>query len=173
MQVHMSLHSETLKFPEECLKYELSGIPFFRYKRYLAKVKGHLSPQDFIAQEDPQASDVGAVARKVDNLRPVALLFVALDCQPLQLWSNCSKQCSDIIKPHGNQVQLNQVFKPQQWSPNSAVGIIQDRDLVVYNKVHLPQLGTSGHHQLYVFLDLSALARMESLLVTAASRRFA
>merc|ERR1712173_248263 len=100
MKMNMSLNSETLKFPEECL----------------AKVKGHLSPQDFIAQEDPQACDVGAVARKVDNLRPVALLFVALDCQPLQLWSNCSKQCSDIIKPHGNQVQLNQVFKPQQWS---------------------------------------------------------
>ena len=140
---------------------------------YLAKVKRHLSPEDFIAQEDPQTGDVRAVSRQVNNLRSVALLFVTLNCQPLQLGSNCSKQCSDIVKPHRDQVQLDKVLETKQWSPNPTVRVIQDRHLVVNNKVDLAQLRTSGHHQFYVFLDLSSLAGMESLLVTTASSRFA
>ena len=160
MKMYMSLYSETLKFPEECLKCKFSGTLSFRARWYLAKVKSHLSPQDFIAEEDPQTSDVGAVARQVNNLGPVALLFVALDRQPLQLRSNCSKQRSDVVKPHRDQVQFDQVFEPQQRSPNPTVGVVQDRHLVVHDKVHLPQLGTGGHHQLYVFLDLASFARM-------------
>ena len=115
-------------------------------KIYLAKVKCHLSPEDFIPQENPQAGNVGTVAREVNNLGTIALLLITLNCQPLQLWANGSQECSDIVKPHGDQVQLNKVFEAQQRSPDCTVGIIQDGDLVMDHKVDLAQLRTGRHH---------------------------
>ena len=68
VQVDTALHSEFLQFPEESL----------------TEVKSHLSPENFVAQQDPETGDVRTVPGDVDNLRAVPLLLVTLHREPLQ-----------------------------------------------------------------------------------------
>ena len=121
-------------------------------------MKSGVPPESFVAQEDPEVGQAGAVAGQVDNLGPVALLVVELNGQLLQLLAHCSQECPDIVKPHGDQVQLHKVLQTKQGSPDYPVRVVQHGNLVVDDKVELPQLGTSVHHQLHVILDLTPFA---------------
>ena len=91
VQVHISLHSESLELPEESL----------------AKVERHLPAQDLVPEQDAETDDIGAVAGEVDYLAAVALLLVTLDSEPLQPRSHHHQQAADVLKLHGDQIELD------------------------------------------------------------------
>ena len=176
IEMHISFNSQTLKFPEEGLSVRyVRFIILEQESQYyqLAKVKSSVSSESLVAQEDPQAGEIGAMPSKVDKLGAGALLVVELKGQLLQPRTHHSYERSDVIKPHGDQVELHQVLQAKQGRPHSTVRVVENRNLVVDDKVELPQLGTSVHHQLHVLLDLSPLAGVPPLLVAASSCRFA
>merc|ERR1719278_1678071 len=133
VEMNISFNSQMFKFPEE---------------GQLAKVKSCVSSESLVSQEDPQAVEIGAMPSKVDKLGPGALLVVELKSQPLQSRTHHSYERSDVIKPHGDQVELHEVLQAKQGRPHSTVRVVENRNLVVNNKVELPQLGKSICHQL-------------------------
>ena len=88
VEVNTALHRESLQLPEESL----------------TEVKRHLSPEDLVPQQDPQARDVRTVTGDVDNLRAVALLLVTLHRQSLQATPHYGEEALDVLEFHGDQV---------------------------------------------------------------------